>query len=250
MRGACFYSLIPARGGNTGSVILAGRFLARHNGCHIAILCKVDGYDLPLLRMEDLDDNVRFLRLSFKVGARLDSAADQAAAAKGIARIFAVALQILQHLGGHSPAGAARLCLIVRVFLYRVQCAVCDAAHIFVGHAVYGNGKSAGIAFVVKAFRVQGVTFGQRSLRSRPHIPRFGDDRLLFCFGHIPCQRRNQQGRQNCQDHQHHDQFYQRESPFIFSVHNYLFHYKLPPLASIVSLYHAALSLGVRVPVG
>ena len=168
--------------------------------------------------MEDLDHNVRFLRLTFKVGARLDRAADRSAVAKGIARIFAVALQILQHLGGHSPAGAARLCLIVRVFLYRVQCAVCDAAHIFVGHAVYGNGKPAGIAFVVKAFRVQGVTFGQRSLRSRPHIPRFGDDRLLFCFGHIPCQRRDQQGRQNCQDHQHHDQFYQRESLLIFLI--------------------------------
>ena len=66
MRGACFYVSYPsARGGNTGSVILAGRFLARHNGCHIAILCKVDGYDPPFLRMKDLDDNVRFLRLTF-----------------------------------------------------------------------------------------------------------------------------------------------------------------------------------------
>ena len=72
MRGAFFDSLISALGGNTGSVILAGRFLARHNGCHIAILCKVDGYDLPFLRMEDLDDNVRFLRLTSVSYTHLD----------------------------------------------------------------------------------------------------------------------------------------------------------------------------------
>lgn len=199
--------------------------------------------------MKDLDDNVRFLRLTFKVGARLDSAADQAAVAKGIARIFSVALQILQHLGGRSPAGAARLCLIVRVFLYRVQCAVCDAAHIIVGLAVYGNGKSAGFAFVVKAFRVQGVTFGQRSLRSRPHIPRFGDDRLLFALVTYPVSAGISRDAKiaritsttiNSTS----------VNPRLFFVHNHLFHYKLPPLASIVSLYHAALSLGVRVPVG
>ena len=96
------YSLISASRGDAGSVILAGRFLAGNDGSHIAILRKIDRYDPAILGMKDLDDNVRFLGLSIKIGARPGSTADQAAAAKGIPWwIFAVTLQILQHLGGH-----------------------------------------------------------------------------------------------------------------------------------------------------